>query len=239
MISVCIATYNGEKHIKEQLLSILCQLGAEDEIIVSDDGSSDNTLAIIENFNDSRIKIFAHQQKKQNLQNHYKVAANFENALKQVKGNHIFLSDQDDVWLPNKVETILPFLKQNNFVISDAFIVDEKLTKIGKISDYRPYKKGFFRNLHKSAYMGCTCAFPKTIKNYVLPFPTKLIGQDYWIGLLAELKFNVVYIPEPLILYRKHQNNVSNAGEKSTKSFWYMFNYRFVLFFQILKKISQ
>jgi len=237
MISVCIATYNGEKYIKEQLDSILCQLDAEDEVIISDDGSTDKTIEIIESFNDSRIKIFTHQQKKTTLQNHYKVAANFENALKQTKGDYIFLSDQDDVWLPNKIETMLPLLQQNNFVISDAFIVDENLVKIGKISDYRLYKKGFFRNLYKSAYMSCTCAFPLGIKNYVLPFPTKLIGQDYWIGLLAELKFNVVYIPEPLILYRKHQNNVSNTSEKSTKSFWYMFNYRFVLFFQILKKL--
>jgi len=239
MISVCIATYNGEKYIKEQLDSILCQLSTEDEVIVSDDGSLDKTLTIIESFDDLRIKIFTHQHKKRNLKNHYKVAANFENALKQAKGDYIFLSDQDDVWLPDKIEKIMPFLQQNNFVISDAFIVDENLIKTGKISNYRLYKRGFWRNLYKSAYMGCTCAFHKTIKNYVLPFPSKLIGQDYWIGLLAELKFNVVYIPEPLILYRKHQNNVSDTGEKSIKSFWYMFSYRFVLFFQILKRICR
>lgn len=239
MVSICVATYNGEKYIKEQLDSILCQLNAEDEIIVSDDGSTDETLDIIERFNDSRIKVFKYRQNEQNLANHYKVTANFQNALMQAKGDYIFLSDQDDIWLPNKVEKIMQFLQQDNFVHSNAVIADENLNKIGEMNDCRPYKKGFWKNLYKSSYLGCTCAFSKKIKNYVLPFPAKLIGQDYWIGLLSELKFNVVYIQEPLILYRRHDSNVSNPNEKSVKPIWYMFSYRFILLFQILKRVLQ
>lgn len=95
MISVCMATYNGEEYIKEQLESILCQLGEMDEIIISDDGSTDNTLNIIESYNDSRIKIHINTGK-------HGFVYNFENALQKAKGEYIFLSDQDDIWLPEK-----------------------------------------------------------------------------------------------------------------------------------------
>ena len=90
MISVCMATYNGEKYIEEQLKSILSQLGENDEVIVSDDSSTDNTLAIVESFNDVRIKIFPNNK-------FHSPIFNFENALKQATGDYIFLSDQDDV----------------------------------------------------------------------------------------------------------------------------------------------
>lgn len=91
MISVCIATYNGEKFIKQQLTSILEQLAPADEIIVSDDNSKDNTRNIIEELNDGRIKIIDGPGMSSPTKN-------FEQALKHAKGDYIFLADQDDVW---------------------------------------------------------------------------------------------------------------------------------------------
>jgi len=226
-----MATFNGEKYIKEQIDSILIQLEAEDELIVSDDGSTDNTLKIIQTINDKRIKLIENK-------GIHGYTHNFENALKESSGDYIFFSDQDDVWLPNKVKTIIPQLKKDNFVISDAYITDGNLKIKGKLSEWRKYNKGYLRNIYMSIYAGCTCAFTKKIKDYSLPFPpTKLIQHDTWIGLLCELKFNVVYIDEPLIYFRRHNKNTSGAGSKSTKSTFYMFKYRTVLFFETIKRV--
>lgn len=230
MISVCLATYNGEKFIKEQVDSILSQIGDNDELIISDDGSTDSTLSILKEIRDNRIKIFANT-----LIHGY--THNFENALTHATGDYIFFSDQDDVWLPNKVEVILPFLKEDNFVITDAYITDENLVIKKKLSYWRKYTKGYLPNLYKSIYAGCTCAFTRKIKDYALPFPTtKLIQHDTWIGLLSELKFRVVYIDQPLIYYRRHTKNTSGAGSKSTKSHLFMLRYRSALLFETLKR---
>jgi glycosyltransferase involved in cell wall biosynthesis len=225
-----MASFNGEKYIKEQISSILVQLALEDELIISDDGSTDKTINIIREFDDKRIKLVENK-------NTLGYAHNFENALKQSSGDYIFSSDQDDVWLPNKVEMMLPHLKVDNFVISDAYITNDKLEINGKITEWRKYKKGYIRNLYKSIYAGCTCAFTKRIKDYSLPFPsTKYIQHDNWIGLLCELKFNVVNIEEPLILYRRHNNNTSGAGSKSIKTPAFMIKYRTVLFIETLRR---
>jgi len=228
MISVCMATFNGGKYIKEQIDSILVQLGKDDELIISDDGSTDNTLEIIRELDDSRIKVY------ENAGIHG-YAHNFENALKKASGDYIFFSDQDDVWLPSKVETMLPYLQHDNFVISDAYITNDELEIKCRLSSWRTYKKGYLQNLFKSIYAGCTCAFTKRIKDYALPFPsTKYIQHDNWIGLLCELKFNVVYVDKPLILYRRHNSNTSGAGSKSSKTPLFMIKYRVVLFITTL-----
>ena len=97
MVSVCMATYNGGKYIKEQIDSILGQLSNNDELIISDDNSTDDTVDIINRISDSRVRLFFNKQKG--------YTNNFENALKQVRGDIIFLSDQDDIWMDNKVNT--------------------------------------------------------------------------------------------------------------------------------------
>ncbi|MCL1955912.1 MAG: glycosyltransferase [Fibromonadales bacterium] len=246
MISVCMATYNGEKYITEQVKSILMQLGEEDELIVSDDSSTDNTIKILESFNDKRVKIFYHDKKNIKVpfllsskaaNNFYFAARNFENALSKAEGDYIFLSDQDDVWMPNKVEKIIPYLKEDKLVISDAWIVDSNLEKIDKLSKYRVYKKGFLINIYirGGAPQGCVCAFTKNIKNFILPIPKNALTHDFWIGLLSELKFSSVYIPEQLVLYRRHLSTVSHA-EKSFHSLLYIFRYRIFMLYECLKR---
>lgn len=230
MISVCLATYNGEKYIKEQVDSILMQLAPTDEIIISDDGSEDKTIEIIESIGDIRIKIY----KNDGIHGY---THNFENALSKSTGDVIFFSDQDDVWVPEKVNTMLQYLKDDCYVISDAFVTDENLVVKERLSEWRKYRKGYLNNIYKSIYAGCTCAFTKNIKNYALPFPrTKLIQHDTWIGLLAELKYKVIYIDTPLIYYRRHTTNTSSASAQSKKSIFFMFKYRFVLLVETLKR---
>jgi glycosyltransferase involved in cell wall biosynthesis len=230
-----MATYNGGKYIEEQVKSILPQLSEEDELVVSDDGSTDNTIKILESFNDKKIRIFRHDKNLKNKHPFYPVTRNFENALMQVKGDYIFLTDQDDIWLPNKVQTTLPFLKEDNLVVSDAWIINENLEKQEKLSKYMPYKKGYFRNFLKCTTQGCRCAFTKNIKDFCLPFPDKIVIHDFWIRQLAELKFKVHYISEPLMLYRRHSNNLSEIA-KSKNSLFFMSKYRVVILFESLRR---
>ena len=112
MISVCMATFNGEKYIKEQIQSILNQLSLDDEVIISDDGSSDKTLEVINHINDKRIKVFTNTHK-------HGFTHNFENALNHANGEYIFLSDQDDIWAEEKVNKVMESLIYNDLVIHD------------------------------------------------------------------------------------------------------------------------
>lgn len=213
-ISVCMATYNGEKYIKEQIESILCQLGDDDELIISDDGSTDDTIKIVNSLSDYRINLI-----KNNNERGY--TKNFENALSASTGDVIFLADQDDVWVENKLEICLDALKDKHFVVSDNIITDEFLVTL-KSSHFLEFntKKGFLRNFLLPRYVGACMAFRKEVLNKSLPFPpnSKLCAHDYWISLIAELYFDVEKINQPLILYRRHCSNTSSGGKKSKNS---------------------
>lgn len=212
MISVCMATYNGEKYIKEQLSSILSQLSEKDEIIVSDDSSTDKTVEIIESFQDKRIKILKNNKFRQpNL--------NFENALKYSKGDIIFLSDQDDVWIENKVEIILNQLKKYDLIVSDAFITNEKLniTNESLFSEVNS-NRGILKNIIKNIYYGCCMAFKRKVLKKALPFPkTREIGHDLWLGIIADRYFKVKFLKEKLIYFRRHENTLTTIKKSKRR----------------------
>lgn len=215
MISVCLTTYNGEKFIKEQLTSILHQIGDKDEIILSDDGSKDNTLAIVNSIGDSRIKIFYNRHQ-------HGFIGNFENALENAHGDYIFLSDQDDIWKPNKVKCVMTYLNKYDLVVHDAEIIDGKGKTLGKnYYSTMHNKSGFLANLYSTRFLGCCMAFTKKVKDKSLPIPHGVVGHDYWIGMYAKLKFKTIFIPDILISYRRHGNNVSPSSEKSKTSLFY------------------
>lgn len=173
MITVCIATFNGEKYIREQLNSILFQLSLQDEVIVSDDGSIDDTISIIKSFNDNRIKIIDGVHR-------HSPTLNFENALKEAKGDYIFLADQDDVWKDDKVKNCLKWLQHYDCIISDAEVTDENLN-ITSPSLYQlmNIKSGRVYNiLYKNGYTGCCMAFTRRVKDAALPFPKDIPMHD-------------------------------------------------------------
>lgn len=204
MISVCMTTYNGEKFVCQQLRSITAQLGTADEIIVSDDGSTDSTLAAIESMGDSRIKTIEGPRRRSPVWN-------FENALRHAKGDYIFLADQDDVWKPGKVSTMMEWLKRYDCVVSDAEMADESLRVIEK-SYYSVHhtKPGRWYNLFvKNGYMGCCMAFTRRVLDAALPFPHGIAMHDLWLGNVAAFRFSVKFIHEPLVTYRCHGGNAS------------------------------
>lgn len=210
-ISVCMATYNGELYIKEQIESILLQLNANDELIISDDHSSDRTCTIVNEFNDSRIKLIINDG-----ENGY--TRNFENALKKSNGDIIFLSDQDDIWVDNKVEIMLKYLENSEMVISNAKIVDSEMRIINNSHFYLyDVKKGFWNNFLKTRYIGACMAFKRDVLEKSLPFPKhqKYCAHDFWLTLVGEAFYEVSLVETPLLLYRRHGNNASSGGEVS------------------------
>lgn len=237
MISVCIATHNGAHYIKEQIGSILCQLEINDEIIISDDGSTDNTIDILLAFNDKRIKIHFYKQPVKSKHSHTYVCRNFENALKYAKGEYIFLADQDDWWMPSKVEKCVAALTNNILVVHQAEVCDRSLNFKGMLM----YEDNFvFKNylsLRRGKYYGCTLAFRKELLDYVLPFPMKLILHDQWIGCMAELKGDVYYERVPLIKYRLHGDNTS--GGPSTNSLFFQVWYRIYMFIHLINRCKK
>lgn len=208
-ISVCMATCNGEKYIHKQLESILSQIGESDEIIISDDSSSDKTVEIIKTFDDKRISLFENNR-------FHSPVYNFENALKKATGDMIFLSDQDDIWMENKTKIMMDLLQQYDIVLSDCIIVNEKEEIIHEsFFKARGSKKGFLNNLIKNSYMGCCMAFDRKILDIALPFPENLPMHDMWIGVIGELYGTTYFCDQKLVKYRRHENSASPTSGPS------------------------
>lgn len=209
MISVCMAAYHGEKYIGAQIASVMGQLGAADELIISDDAPGGETQRIIDRFSrdDGRIKYFAGPGKG--------AVKNFENALSKAGGDDIFLCDQDDVWLPGKVGRVLRELESGALlVVHDAKVTDGELNVLqNSFFAEHGSKTGFLRNIAYNSYMGCCMAFRRALLAKALPFPENIPMHDQWLGLTAERVGETRLIDEALILYRRHGENVT--GQKT------------------------
>lgn len=225
-VSVAMAVYNGEKHIKEQVDSILAQLKSDDELIVSVDRCSDNTLAILHAIQsaDQRLKIY---------ENRYKpgVVKNFQNAVEHCSGDIIFYSDQDDVWMPNKVEIIRQRFQEKNVavVIHDAMLTDSSLNVIAPSTFMLRggARTSFGGNFVRLSYIGCCMAFRAAYKDVILPIPTIHRSHDWWTGCILSCgKSKMVVIKEPLILHRNHDNNVT---PKQRPSLGYQLQVRWII----------
>lgn len=229
-ISVCMAAYNGSRFIDAQIASILNQLGPEDELIISDDGSTDDTLHKIKAWNDARIRVFVNSGKRGPV-------GNFENALRQANGAVIFLADQDDIWQEDKIRVQHAALAQYDLVLSDATVVDED----GNILYPSFFKmngsgSGFIRNWVNNSFMGCCMAFNRRILDYVLPFPDNIAMHDSWIGLNATLIGRCYFLEKPLVLYRRHGRNTMASFKRNHLPVLYQIRYRLQMMAHILKR---
>lgn len=221
VISVCMATYNGAAFVQAQLHSILASPQV-DEVVVSDDGSSDATLARIAALGDARVRVVAGPRAG--------LVRNFENALSQARGDVVFLSDQDDVWLPDKVDIVMRALADADLVVTDCRVVDAALQVVAP-SFFRQHRSGpgFARNLSRNSYLGCCMAFRRGVLDRALPFPVALPMHDWWIGLVAERSARVAFVDVPLVLYRRHGGNASSASQRSTATLGTRLRWRLAL----------
>jgi glycosyltransferase involved in cell wall biosynthesis len=211
-VSVCIATYNGEKYILEQINSILNQISIDDEIIVVDDCSKDNTIDVIKSIDDTRIKIVI---------NEFNLGVNcsFENAINIANNDLIILADQDDIWTENRMNVIKRKFEENSkisLVAGNSNYINSKgeaiKALIGDLSN-KDSNRSFF-NLFKifsgnAPYYGCAIAFKKEFKNFILPFPRFIESHDLWIVKCAIIMNKLAHIEERLLNRRIHGENAS------------------------------
>ena len=213
-IDILLPTYNGEKYLKEQIDSILNQTYKNIRLIISDDCSKDSTPKILEEYRekDERIELYL---QKENIG----VVKGIEFLLKKVKSNYYMLADQDDVWLPMKVEKSIETLKKENadLVFGDLEVVDQDLkTMYPSFGDFMLLNRKInkYINSYKVNYLyncvtGCTVLSKKEFIEKILPIPTesKYLIHDHWIGLVVALNGKLAYMPEKYIKYRQHGNN--------------------------------
>lgn len=213
-IDVLLTTYNGEKYIKEQIDSILNQTYKNINLIISDDSSKDGTRKILEQYEQKEKRIKVYYQPK-----NIGYIKNFEFLLKKVESDIYMLSDQDDVWLPEKIEKTYEVLKreQADLVFGDLEVVNQDLEQIyPSFGDFMKLNRKIKKYIHSyqlnylyNCVTGCTVMAKKEGIEKVLPIPTnsKYLIHDHWLGLITGLEGKLAYVPEKYIKYRQHGNN--------------------------------
>lgn len=228
-ISVALCTYNGERFLQKQLASIAAQSQLPYELVVCDDGSIDSTMRLVKEFSISvpfDVRIFNNSPR-------LGVTKNFELAIGLCRGDIIVLSDQDDVWLPEKLEKISRKFESNSnvgMVFSDAERVDESLQILSErlwdvvgfsVNERRIAAQGRILEvlLRHFTVTGATMAFHSNLRSLVLPIPNGWM-HDGWIALLSSCCTEVDFINEPLIFYRQHEFNQIGARRKGLRERW-------------------
>ena len=207
-----MATYNGERFIRQQIESILNQSYSDFELIIGDDCSSDATLDIINEYskNDNRIVVVSNSR---NLG----FKKNFEKLLNLAKGDYVALSDQDDVWTEDHLEKLLAKSEEYDLVCSNAYLVDSSGQQMGTTMKDVLRIKQFDSNqeaiqihlMHYNFVQGATCLISRNLLEKSLPIPEEVKFHDYWLALCAAFSRGIYYYEEPLLLYRQHGLNVT------------------------------
>lgn len=230
-ISVCMATYQGERFIVSQLESILAQLGVEDEVIIVDDASKDRTRELIGSLQDARIQVIESKENRG-------VQLSFEHALRHASGDVIILADQDDEWVEGRVAEAVKGLEKTSLVVCDAVVVDEcggvVAPSFFRLSRAGP---GSVRNFVRNSYLGCCMAFRREVLDAALPFPTNVPMHDWWIGLVADALFSTAFLDLPLVRYRRHNGNASTTGGKSQLNYTTRIRHRWIIAVSLISRM--
>jgi glycosyltransferase involved in cell wall biosynthesis len=216
LVSIAMATYNGEQFIEKQLDSLLAQTYSNLEIIISDDGSTDSTIAIVERYMKAFASISLFKNPVKNGIN-----KNFENAIKHCKGDFVALCDQDDIWLPQKIETLINNIGSAALVYHNSLFIDADENSMGrtiadKLNCYSGQDSKTFLLLN--CVSGHECMFAKRLINIALPIPSAKYF-DWWLAFVAAENGGVKYIDEVLVHYRQHEKSKTDmlALKKTTK----------------------
>ena len=225
-IAILLSTYNGERYLIEQLDSLFSQTYSEFKLYVHDDGSSDKTISIIKEYQKRYIDqiVIKHDNCRRGAGN------SFMWLLDNVSADYYMFCDQDDVWMPNKIEVSLNQIRQiedeqgNHVpvgVFTDLTLVDEKLNIIHpsfwKFQNIKPRLTSQFKYLvYGNGVTGCTLMINQAVKTIIQPLPDSIGLHDYWLALLISRHGYLYYYPNPTIYYRQHRNNVAGAGIMNT-----------------------
>lgn len=224
-ISIALCTYNGEKYIQEQLMTLLRQTRLPDEIVISDDNSTDNTMKIVEEFAEISNVTLVINKNNPGLG----VFKNFEKAISLCTGDIIFCCDQDDIWHLNKIEKFIPQFENKDtlLVYSNAAVVlndsSHYLYPLWEKKDMKNKKRGtasYSTLVYRGGSIaGCCLAFRKEFVQSIFPFPEQVYHDD-WLATCAIIKGNIGVVDEELIDYRQHGNNVVGIIRGSKLSYW-------------------
>lgn len=230
MSKICIimATYNGEKYLEEQIDSILNNSFKDITLHIQDDGSTDRTTEII----DSYARKYPDRVTGHRNTTNKGVIRNFLEAVSDLEGDYYMFCDQDDVWLPSKIEKTLSTIVESEkqlatdtpvVVFGDATVVNQNLVETApsfqRQSGYDISAIDLPHLMMENKLIGCTIMFNKALRNKLCdkPLPDTIRMHDWWIALLGAALGKVVYLDEPLLLYRQHEKNV--VGNITRKSY--------------------
>lgn len=231
-VSVCLATYNGERYLRELVDSVLPQLGPQDELVVSDDASTDDTVSLLESYREPRIHVQLHEANQG-------YTRNFGSALRAARGDIIFFCDQDDVWFPQKIATMVGELARYDVAMCDLVVCDGDLREVHPSHiQLRGVRRGLIHNLVRTRYVGAAIAMRRGVLETLLPFPSRadLCAYDYWIALVAERHFRFKLLEEPLMRYRRHDATATTAGEASPHNLRHKIAVRLYSGFQLARR---
>ena len=211
IVSIVMATYNGGQYLREQLDSIFAQTQNDFEVIVGDDGSIDGTIDILGSYGD-RVRVIHNKCR-------LGFVRSFENLLRQVQGKFVALSDQDDIWFPQKIQRLYDTIGDALLVHSDAVLIDGSGNRLGKSLTEYTGKKCLARDrydvLFENPVTGCTTFFRRDLLRWALPFPDGIPYHDWWLAYVAASRGTITYCPEPLLAYRQHELNSSGITRAS------------------------
>lgn len=221
-VSVCMATYNGTRFLEEQVRSILEQLGPDDELVAVDDRSTDGTVAMLRAFGDPRIQVHENERNR-------RAPATFARAISLARGEIILLADQDDAWLPGRVDALVAALAAPGVAVvaSNSEYVDaegrpvafpmppldardsrRRLVNVGRIYTGR------------AAYYGCAMAFRASFRRVLLPLPRYVEAHDLWTAMAGNLAGAIVHLDRATLRRRIHGNNASVIVRPLYRKLW-------------------
>jgi glycosyltransferase involved in cell wall biosynthesis len=215
LVSVAMATYNGEKYISAQLESIINQTYSSLEIIITDDASSDNTIKIIKDFQKEYafIQLFIND-------NNSGVTKTFEHSFKNCSGDFIAISDQDDIWESNKIEVLLNQINNEDAIYSNSLLVDKNGVSLNKefksLMNLQSYYDGA-PFLMGNCVPGHTILMRTAFVKKILPLPGEMMF-DRWISFCAAANNGIKYVDIALVKYRQHDSNTIGVGKSKNKT---------------------
>ncbi len=216
-VSVAMAVCNGERYLQEQVDSILRQLGEEDELVISYDYSTDGTKRIVDAYaaGDPRVRVIKNGGAPG-------VANNFNNAIMACRGSYIFLSDQDDVWMGEKVAVVLDVFDKTgaDLVVHDGYVTNAELqVRPGTLFERTGTYNDPLRNWLRCSFWGCCMAFRASLRPLLCPIPGNgRIPHDQWISMLVGMRGKVTRCDRILIKHRLHENNASPRHRRDLRT---------------------
>ena len=225
-----MGVYNGARYLPEQLDSIIAMMSPQDELIISYDVSTDNTWDIINEYAQRYPHILVVRNPGE-----AGVTSNFNNALKYASGRYFVPSDQDDVWINNKLERMICFMEETGASVAwhNSYMCDASLNILPKtLYDLRGKSLGVLRNFIKPTFMGCCMIFRAEYMPLVQHVKIMPDSTDHWYGLVCMKYGKVALLDEILLKHRLHENNVTPTKRRKLSK---IIRGRYILFQNLME----